>query len=173
MARSRLSLFSLTVRASHLLGEIVVYARGGSSTGRNRWRACREAGVDCPSNTFVGKDEDLLAFIIDLNLRRRHLNESQRSMVAAELANLGRGGDRSNQYTGGKAQICAMSDAQAATLLNVSERSVETAKAVKRQATPEVVKLVEDGKLAVSAAVAVAKATPERQRRVADMINPN
>lgn len=42
------------------------------------------------------------------------------------------------------ARICAMSDAQTAALLNVSERSVETAKAVKREAIPEVIKLVED-----------------------------
>lgn len=132
--------------------------------GRNRWRACQEAGVECPSNTFIGSDEELLAFIIDLNLRRRHLNESQRAMVAAELANLQVG--RPSE----KAPIDAISDAQAATLLNVSEKSVERAKAVKRQAEPEVVKLVEDGKMAVSAAVAVAKATPERQKRVAAKI---
>ena len=82
-------------------------------------------------------------------------------MIAAELANLGRGGDRRSEDF--KAQICAVSDAQAATLLNVSERSVARAKAVKREAIPEVIKLVEDGKLAVSAAASVAKLAKDPQ----------
>ena len=59
-------------------------------------------------------------------------------MIAAELATMQQGARTD------LAQICAMSDAQTAALLNVSERSVETAKAVKREAIPEVIKLVED-----------------------------
>ena len=78
-------------------------------------------------------------------------------MIAAELATMQQGARTD------LAQICAMSDAQTAALLNVSERSVETAKAVKREAIPEVIKLVEDGKLAVSAAASVAKLAKDPQ----------
>jgi ParB-like chromosome segregation protein Spo0J len=119
--------------------------------GRNRWRACLDLGLDCPANTYVGSDDDLLALVVSMNLHRRHLNESQRAMVAANLANM-QSGARTDL-----AKIFARSDAQAAKLLNVSERSVETAKAVKRGGTHDLVKLVEQGELAVSAAADIAK----------------
>jgi hypothetical protein len=56
-------------------------------------------------------------------------------MVAAKLANLQHGGDRS------KAPIGALKDSDAAAMLNVSERSVERAKTVQREAVPEIVTL--------------------------------
>lgn len=59
-------------------------------------------------------------------------------MVAARLANLGRGGDRGNQHTGGKASIEALPEAisepQAAEMLNVGRSSVQRAKRVLRLA---------------------------------------
>ena len=57
--------------------------------GRNRAKACRELGVTPDVKVYDG--DDPVAFVVDLNLHRRHLNESQRSMVAANIANLGQG----------------------------------------------------------------------------------
>src|SRR5437899_1432072 len=54
--------------------------------GRNRWRAAKEAGAKVATETYDG--DDPLAFVISMNLRRRHLDESQRSMVAKRLATL-------------------------------------------------------------------------------------
>lgn len=49
-------------------------------------------------------------------------------MVAAKLSNLARGGNRGNQYTGGKASIDVLPDAIAAALENLGEgRPVKTA----------------------------------------------
>jgi hypothetical protein len=57
--------------------------------GRNRFRACRLVGVEPRFELYQG--EDPLGFVVSLNLRRRHLNESQHAMVAAKLANMERG----------------------------------------------------------------------------------
>jgi hypothetical protein len=53
-----------------------------------------------------------------------------------------------------------VSISQAATLLNVSERTVKTARAVQREGAPELVAAVEAGKVSVSAAGDVATLPP-------------
>ena len=92
--------------------------------GRNRYRAALAAGVECPTRTYDGADP--VAFVISANLKRRHLNQSQRAMVADGLANLGEG--RPDKTT---AQICAVSQEQAADMLNVSRRNVQYARQVR------------------------------------------
>jgi N6-adenosine-specific RNA methylase IME4 len=127
--------------------------------GRNRLRACIEARVRPEFQDYKGNDP--VGFVVSLNLHRRHLNESQRAMVAARIATLPRG---SNQHTepppiGGTA-------AQAADQLSVGTRSVERAREVLRTGTPELVLAVERGELAVSAAAEVARMPEARQREV-------
>lgn len=48
--------------------------------GRNRYKACKELGIEPKKKEFVGNDP--LKFVISTNLRRRHLTASQRVMVA-------------------------------------------------------------------------------------------
>ncbi|EAB6718318.1 hypothetical protein DUP91_28790, partial [Salmonella enterica subsp. enterica] len=61
-------------------------------------------------------------------------------MVAARLANLERGGDRKSEAFD---QTANLRNDQAAQMLNVSTRSVETAKSVQANATPELVAAVD------------------------------
>jgi len=77
-----------------------------------------------------------LSYVISGNLQRRHLDESQRSMVAAKVANMERG---DNQH----AQISATSQSEAARLLNVSRSSVQNAKSVLDRADPSIISAVE------------------------------
>jgi hypothetical protein len=56
--------------------------------------------------TYQGSDP--AAYVIGINLLRRHLNESQRAMVAARLATLREGRPSKT------AQICAVSQSSAA-----------------------------------------------------------
>jgi N6-adenosine-specific RNA methylase IME4 len=81
-------------------------------------------------------------------------------MVAARIANLTHGGNRS------KVPIGALSDQAAATTLNVGERSVERAKTVQRTAAPEIIEAVDRGHLAVSVAAEIASQPVERQAEI-------
>jgi hypothetical protein len=128
--------------------------------GRNRARACEAAQVD-PRYELLPPDVDPLAFIIDKNLKRRHLNESQRAMAAAKIARLGQGARTDLSPIGEKSQ------ADRAGIMNVGKRTVERADDVLDRAAPEVVKAVERGKLSVSAAAQSLALTPDKQREIA------
>jgi ParB family chromosome partitioning protein len=81
-------------------------------------------------------------------------------MIAVKIATLGHGGNRS------KAPIGALTQGQAAELLNVSERSVERAASVAKRAVAEVVNKVVAGEISLNAATKIAQKPPEEQRKV-------
>ena len=51
--------------------------------GRNRWAACKIAGVDPKTKEYTG--DEPTAFAVSLNDRRRHMNKGSLAAVAAEL----------------------------------------------------------------------------------------
>lgn len=147
--------------------EPIVMLDGAILDGRNRYMAAREIGIEYPVIEYEGTDP--LGFVISHNLTRRHLTESQRAMVAAKLAKMPHGGDRGVNQHGQRQEAnlpVATTNAQAAQMLNVSERSIKTAKQVQEQGAPELVKAVEAGKVSVSAAAVIAKQDQDTQRRL-------
>jgi len=112
----------------HGLHEPIVVYEDKILDGRNRYRACEAAGKEPTFAAYTG--DDPVAYVVSLNLRRRHLDESQRAMVAAKLATFGHGGDRS------KSPIGDLTQAKAADLLNVGKRSVERAAEVRDHGAP-------------------------------------
>lgn len=118
--------------------------------GRNRLRACDASGVQPRFVQFDG--DDPLRYVISKNLRRRHLRDSQRALIAARIANLPWGANQ-----GGK-PVGAVTQSEAAQLLAVRERTLRWGRTVCRSAVPEIVALVEVGALSVSAAGQVAGA---------------
>lgn len=125
--------------------------------GRNRWRASQAVGVDCPMREYTGSEP--AAFVVSLNLHRRHLSESQRAMVAARLATMARG---ANQH----AQSCAPSQSDAADMLQVSRRTVQSAREVADHGAPELVAAVDQGRVSVSAAADVATLPMAEQSQI-------
>jgi hypothetical protein len=96
--------------------------------------------------TYQGPD--IIKFVIKQNIERRHLDESQRAMVAAKLANMKLG---DNQYKRGSANwpTPPISQSEAAELLNVSERSVASAKQVVQHGIPDLAQVIEVGDISL------------------------
>jgi N6-adenosine-specific RNA methylase IME4 len=143
--------------------EAIFTLDGDILDGRNRYRACVAAGVEPHFEVFEGADP--VAFVVSKNVARRHLDESQRALAAAKIATLQKGRPIEN------ASIEAFSQNDAATLLNVSRSGVQRAREVLNEGTPELVRAVERGQIAVSKAAELTKAAPEFQRAVVQKIS--
>jgi len=151
------------IRANGLRDAITLY-EDKILDGRNRYSACRDAGVE---PRFESPDiDDPLTFVIRKNALRRHLNESQRSMAAAKVANMRQGERTDLQSKDGK----SLSQEDAAKLFNVGISSVQRATAVIKYGGAELQKAVERGDISVSTAAeqvraerAAKKAEAQRQ----------
>ena len=161
--------------------EPVVLFHGAVLDGRNRLRACELAGVE---PQFVTRDDadvgdSPAAFVLSLNLLRRHLDESQRAMVGARAKPLfeaeaaarqrASGGDRKSAGAMPGSvpanlpePIGAPGEARehAAAQVSVSPRSVEHASKVLAHGAPALVAAVDRGEVAVSTAAEIARALP-------------
>jgi hypothetical protein len=123
----------------------------------NLWgRVYGRATRDLRSAGFAGR----------LNLHRRHLNESQRAMVAAKIANAKDGNPRFQANNATESIDSVVSKDDAAKLLNVSRPSIQRAAAVREQGAPELVAAVEKGEVSVSAAAEVVDLPHEEQREL-------
>jgi len=145
--------------AENGLVEPITLFKGEILDGRNRHRACELSKSEPDFVQFTGNDEMALAFVLSKNLNRRHLDTSQRAMVANRLATLEKG---ANQHAG----IPAPSQAKAAELLNVNRDSVQTARKVSEAGTPELIAAVDAGEVTVSAAAEVAKLPKAEQKKI-------
>jgi N6-adenosine-specific RNA methylase IME4 len=158
------------IKANDLREKIVIW-EDSILDGRNRYRAALAAGLidddDKPDRAkyfqrFVREvDGDPLKFVISKNLKRRHLNDDQRRMVAARLANMPRGRPSENSAD------CAIKLGEAARMVNVDEAGTKRARTIIARATPEIRSAVERGKLTVAAGVQASKLEPAQQREIA------
>jgi ParB-like chromosome segregation protein Spo0J len=166
------------IKANGLRDKIVLH-QGKILDGRNRYRACIEAGVFKPSSDSAAhiKDRqhfvvlpsnlDPAAFVFSKNVYRRHLKEDQRAYAAAMLADM-RQGERTDREP--SANLQKVSQEEAAKVANVSTRSVASATKAIKTAEPDIVEAMKDGKLAVSAAAATADLDPKDQKEVAAFV---
>ena len=171
MGANDLAALAADISENGLREKIVLHSDGRIIDGRNRHRACIAAGVTPRFQTHRGADETLAAYVISLNLHRRHLNESQRAMVAASLANL-EDGQRADQV-GASIDAPAVSQAEAASNFGVGRASVQRAKKVRIKGVPELVEAVEVGGLAVSVAAKIADQDADAQRFILESGNPH
>ena len=182
------------IEANGLREPIVIYD-GQILDGRNRLRACELAGI---APRFVEWDGvgSPIAFVLSRNLHRRHLNESQRSIVAARAKSMfeeeaadrkasthfaegnsgpsseGRNDEKHRETTVGAnlRPPLARVNNEAASLLNVSGRSVAFASKVLEQGDERVIAAIDAGTISVSDAAAVVDLPKEAQREALDAV---
>jgi hypothetical protein len=141
--------------------EPIVMLDGMVLDGCNRVDAARECGIrfqDIPKRQYDG--DYPLAFVVSINLHRRHLDVSQRAMVAAKIADLSVGRPKKNPA------IAGVSQAAAASALDASPAAVERAARVQAHGTPELISAVSNRRIPLSNAVELAGLPKEMQTEI-------
>jgi hypothetical protein len=120
----------------------IMLHQGQILDGRHRYLACLKAGIEPLTKPYGGKDPR--AFVIRVNLTRRHLTTEERANIAAKLAtrSVGRPEIASNDAINSEQP---MTNQQAAKLMRVSTASVQRAKA-KQAGKPQPPKHLAKGK---------------------------
>jgi hypothetical protein len=120
-------------------------------------------------------DGDPLNWVLSKNLHRRHMDESQRAMLAADLKtmNVGRPPKAFEPAPGHIPPIGGISAQAAAAMAGAGTRSVERASVVLRDGVPELAQEVRQGHLAVSVAEKIARLPQDEQPAALQQALPN
>jgi ParB-like chromosome segregation protein Spo0J len=149
---------------SHGFKESGLLFEGKILDGRNRYRASCELGIEMNwAEVENSEPEDIAAFdpvayVLSQNLHRRHLQQSQRAMIAAKMATLKQGRPE-------KAPNGALTQAEAAKLLSVGEGSVDRAKYVLENGCKQLIDAVESCEIRVSMAEKLCKACDDKREQ--------
>lgn len=148
--------------------------------GRNRYRACVAGGIlpesldevtaaqlkyfrhFVPMGAPAPSQDELIAFVVSKNLRRRQLDDDQRRMVAARLVNLkqGRPADEKTSHSEN------ISRERAAEMLTSDVPGIDRARAVLSHGAPELIAAVDERKVTVATAAELAQQPIERQAAI-------
>lgn len=161
-----------SIKANGLLEPIKLF-EGKILDGRNRKTACLMAGVE-PRFVDVNP-EDPIAYVVAENRDRRHLTPSQWAMIAARARKVydERAKERQKVRKGSQPgatqeNLPDLSSGQArdhaGKALGVSGRTVDFATKVLKRGTPDLVKAVDEGRMAVSTAAVLATEPADVQR---------
>ncbi len=121
--------------------------------GRNRWAACKIAGIEAKTKEYTG--DEPTAFAVSLNDRRRHMGKSALAAVAAELEPHFAADAKRRQIRKPKSESVQekvpeqkrpQAREEAAKSVGVNDRYVSDAKKVKAEA-PDVFEKLKAGKI--------------------------
>jgi ParB-like chromosome segregation protein Spo0J len=162
MDEAKLAELADDIRKNGQLVPVWLY-EGKILDGRNRWAACKIAGVEPKTKEYTG--DEPTAFAVSLNDRRRHMNKGSLAAVAAELAPFfaaeaqrrqrDSGGDKKSAIARSVMEkvpepihkkAAAPARQEAAKSVGVNDRYVSDAKKVKAEA-PEVFERLKAGKI--------------------------
>ena len=136
------------IKGNGLHVPIILY-QGKILDGRNRYKACLLAGVEPITESWENLPESTHTtpekWVISINLIRRQLTDSQRAMVAAELADREPGRQS-------KAAQHSMTQPEAGAAMLVSQASLKRATAIRKRGVPELIEAVKSGKIKLNPA---------------------
>lgn len=162
------------------LREPIILFEGKILDGRNRFKACKIAGVEPRFEDFNGNG-DPIAFIVSKNIRRRHLTAAQKGMAVSKFDSMPRG-DISRIQKSAKTPTVSQSAPGAhrenstpedgprsakelAKQAGISTRTVVDSRKVRREGSPELVAEVERGEKSLKTAVKEIKAGKEEKEK--------
>ena len=149
------------IRANGLREPILLDPDGSILDGRNRFLCCKLTGIEPRYQTWNGEGSRL-ALIVSLNLHRRHLDVGQRAMIGARIFDLY--AVEAKQRQGARTDIPETvpesdpgdaRDKVAAAVGGVSGKTVDKARKVIAQGSPDVVAACYAGKLPVALAAEI------------------
>lgn len=134
--------------------------------GRNRWIACKLAGITCRS-LQVPDDMRPAGMVISYNLNRNDYSLEDRALGAGRLANLEAGYNQFVKKEVGATEPTSsppVSIAEAAKIFGVSTGSAKRGRTIVKSADPELEKAVRSGKMSLAAAASKATGTANEGR---------
>jgi hypothetical protein len=152
MAEDKLRELADDIRKNGQLVPVWLY-EGKILDGRNRWAACKIAGIEPKTKEYTG--DEPTAFAVAMNDRRRHMNKGALAAVAAELEPHFAADAKRRQIRKPKPesvvekvpqQTSRKAREEAAASVGVNDRYVSDAKKVKQEA-PEVFERLKAGKI--------------------------
>jgi D-alanyl-D-alanine carboxypeptidase len=158
--------------------EPVVYYQDKVLDGRNRIKACELLGIE-PDTCEIDDDDkfDPIAYVVSVNLHRRHLNETQRADAAATVRRMyepaakerqrkskGRGKKGPENLPDLNAEGNGDTRDQVGAMFNVSGKLVDAATTVHEHGSSALKEAVKRGDVAVSRAAKVAKTVPKQEQ---------
>lgn len=122
-----------------------------------------ELGIEPWFKDFDGPDS-ARDYVVSKNLRRRNLTTGQKAMAWEKLCNLTRGGNSGvTKEVVGNGTNLSIGLKQAAEDVGIHHNTIKQARQVTKHGSPELIKDVESGRVAVSAAAKVAKDLPDHK----------
>jgi hypothetical protein len=144
-----------SIRENGLRIPIIVNRRGVILDGYTRYRACREANVEprYEVKEFPSKADEKL-FILDTNLRRRHLNNFQKAELCDKMLEIEKELAKQRMLNGKPAIEFAKGKAikKTANRLGMSEKTLEHAREVIAKGTHELIDKARSGKVSINKA---------------------
>jgi DNA modification methylase len=179
LTKEELKELAADIKANGLQNPIVLY-RGQILDGRNRYLACKIAGVKPRFVNWDGKGSPL-EWVISENLIRRHLTSSQRAVIAYDLLPLLEKEAKERQRLGkgrGKrgAKSCATlsnngkASTVAAHIAKTNATYVEAVKSISK-AAPELIEKVRAGNLSIPDAKRLSEIPKDKRNELLRAVN--